>query len=138
MSPTTPFSTLARALARGTRPADLLPELHRELLAATGATRSIVLETTGAAGTYILSSGRGFTALDLPWIAGPEAQALADITAPGPRITSLATVPSLARHFGDTALVIPLRLAKRPTVLLVSTPHVPEETAVEAAARAAV
>ena len=80
MSPTTPFSTLARALARGTRPADLLPELHRELLAATGATRSIVLETTGAAGTYILSSGRGFTALDLPWIAGPEAQALAELT----------------------------------------------------------
>ena len=138
MSPTTPFSTLARALARGTRPADLLPELHRELLAATGATRSIVLETTGAAGTYILSSGRGFTALDLPWIAGPEAQALADITAPGPQIASLATVPSLARHFGEMALVIPLRLAKRPTVLLVSTPHVPEETAVEAAARAAV
>ncbi len=138
MSPTTPFSTLARARARGTRPADLLPELHRELLAAAGASQSIVLETTGASGTYILSSGRGFTALDLPWIAGEEALALTALTAPGVRIAPLATVPSLARHFGETALIIPIRLAKRPTVLVVSAPRVPRETALEAAARAAV
>ena len=139
MSPTTPFSTLARALARGTRPGDLLPELHREVLAATGASRSVVLETVGPSGDYVASSGRGFIALDTPWLRGEAARALTSLASAGPRIVSLASVLPLVKQLAATkALLVPITLAKRETILLVAAPNVPEAEALEAAVRAAV
>jgi signal transduction histidine kinase len=139
MSPTTPFSTLARALSRGTRLGDLLPELHRELLAATGGTRSVVLEAIGSSGEYIGSSGRGFPALDTPLLRGDAAQALTDLTRTGTGIVSLEAAPPLQEQLGaDRALLIPVGLARRPTILVVTAPAVPEAEAAEAAARAAV
>ena len=139
MTPTTPFSTLARALARGTKPGDLLPELHRELLAATGANRSVVLETVGPAGDYIASSGRGFIALDTPWLRGDAARALTALAQSGARIVSLTSVRPLAKQLAaEEALLIPITLAKRETILLVATPAVPDADALEAGARAAV
>jgi C4-dicarboxylate-specific signal transduction histidine kinase len=139
MSPTTPFSTLARAMARGMRPADLLPELHRELLAATGGNKSVVLETSLTSADYVASSGRGFDGVGTTWVRGEEAGRLADLAAEGPRVVLLSTIPALERHLETRhALVIPVKLAKRPTILIVGRPEVPEAEALEAAARAAV
>jgi signal transduction histidine kinase len=139
MSPTTPFSTLARALARGTRLGDLLPELHRELLAATDGTRSVVLESTGSSGGYVGSSGRGFPALDTPLLRGDAARALTELARAGPRIVSLAAAPPLQEQLGASdALLVPIPLARRPTILIVTSPAGPPADAIEAAARAAV
>jgi signal transduction histidine kinase len=139
MSPATPFSTLARALARGTRLGDLLPELHREVLAATGGTRSVVLESTGGSGEYVGSSGRGFPALDTPLLRGDAARALTELARAGPRIASLAAAPPLGEQLGaGDALVVPISMARRPTILLVMSPAAPLAEAVEAGARAAV
>jgi signal transduction histidine kinase len=139
MSPTTPFSTLARAMARGVRPSDLLPELHRELLAATGAARSVVLEAITATGDYIASSGRGFEGLETLYLSGSEGRELARRAADGAGVVSLSQLPTLARGLAtQTALLIPVGLAKRPTVLVAGRPGAPEEEALSAAARAAV
>src|SRR5687768_9842833 len=94
MSPSTPFSTLARALARGTRPGDLLGELHRELLEALGAARSVVLEAS-ASGDYVASSGRGFEELGTVWIRGAEAREFSQLTAAGPAVVTLSVFPAL-------------------------------------------
>src|SRR5688500_18013570 len=119
MSPTTPFSTLARAMARGTRPSDLLPELHRELLAALGAARSVVLASSPVSNDYIASSGRGFDGVGTAWVRDSEAQELSRIAAPGPAVVTLSTLPSLeARLQSRRALLIPVKLAKRPTILV--------------------
>ena len=139
MTPTTPFSTLARALSRGTRPGDLLPELHRELLAATGGNRSVILQAAGSSGDYMASSGRGFTSLDTPWLRGDAARALTGIAQSGPKLVNLASVPALAGLLAaETMLLVPIALAKRETILLVAAPAIPELEALEAAARAAV
>ena len=139
MSPTTPFSTLARAMARGTRPSDLLPELHRELLAALGAVKSVVLESTTTSSDYIASSGRGFDSVGTVWVRGDEAQELSQFAAGGPTLVSLSALPSLeTRLESRRALIIPVRLAKRPTILVVARPDVPESEALETGARAAV
>ena len=138
--PTTPFSTLARTLARGTRPGDLLPELHRELLAATGGRRSVVLEAVGApGGDYLAASGRGFAALETLSVRGPAALALRSLAGGGLRIVDLRTVPMLnAQLAADEALLVPITLARRETILLVAGPVLPEPEAMAAGARAAV
>ena len=145
MSPTTPFSTLARALAFGARPGELLPELHRELLAATGGLRSVVLEATAESGQYIASSGRGFDggenlpALGAVWLADSEASRFAERAARGPGLLDLALFPTLTRHLGaGSALIAPVSFTRRPTTLVVARPDVPEDTAIEAAMRASI
>lgn len=139
MSPTTPFSTLARALARGTRPGDLLPELHRELLAATGGCRSVVLEAAGPTGDYMATSGRGFTALDALWVRDVAADALRSLAAAGARLVDLTVAPVLAAQLAaDRALLVPVPLARRDTIVLVVGPDLPDAEAIEVAARAAV
>src|SRR5262245_10346074 len=106
MSPTTPFSTLARALAVGARPGELLPELHRELLAATGGVRSVVLEAANGSGGYVASSGRGFNGDEGPaplgsiWLDDEEASRFADRASRGPAVIDLTGFPALARHLG--------------------------------------
>jgi PAS domain S-box-containing protein len=138
MTSTTPFSTLARALGRGTRPGDLLAELHRELLAATGATGSMLLELTRG-GDYVATSGRGVGALDAVWLGGDPARALSELAARGPGIADLAGILPVAQLFDSaTALVIPIALSRRPALLLAASPAVPELVAQQAAARAAV
>jgi signal transduction histidine kinase len=139
MSPTTPFSTLARALASGARPADLLPELHRELLAATGGVRSVVLEASGDPVTFAASSGRGFPQLGTVWLAGADAERLAALAASGARLTVLDAASGVGRLLdSDRALIVPVSFTRRPTVLIVANPNVPEVQAIEAAARAAI
>jgi signal transduction histidine kinase len=145
MSPTTPFSTLARALAFGARPGELLPELHRELLAATGGLRSVVLEAAAESSTYIASSGRGFNddkglpSLGGVWLADTEAALFAGRAARGPALVDLDRFPSLRQHLGATsALLAPVSFTRRPTVVVVARPDVPDDTAIEAAMRASI
>ena len=147
MSPTTPFSTLARALALGARPGELLSELHRELLAATGGIRSVVLEAAAESGSYVASSGRGFNGgggeglatLGAIWLDDGEASRFAERAAGGPGLIDLAGFPMLARRLGAArALIAPVSFTRRPTVVLVARPDVPEETAIEAASRASI
>ena len=134
MSPGTPFSTLARALARGLRPADLLPELHRELLAVTGASRSVILESTIPPGAFLASSGRGFEGLTNVWLRDPEAQDLAQLAASGAQEIELSRFPTLEHRLGTrSALIVPVSIAKRPTVLIVARPELPREEALIAA-----
>lgn len=137
MSPTTPFSTLARAMTRGVRPADVLQELHQELMAATAADRSLVLEE-GPSGSFIPSSGRGFAALEALSVANEEARALSGLIAVGAGVRSLIVLPRLAAELGSTGLVVPIQLARRATVLIAAEPRVPEEEALAAGLRAAV
>ena len=126
-------------MARGTRPSDLLPELHRELLAGLGASRSVVLESTGPGSDYVASSGRGFDGIGTAWVRASEAQELSRLASEGPSVSALSTLPSLeARLESRRALIIPVRLAKRPTILVVARPDVPDSEAIEAGTRAAV
>ena len=126
-------------MARGTRPSDLLPELHRELLAALGAARSVVLESSGPGSDYIASSGRGFDGIGTAWVRDSEAQELSRVASEGPSVSGLSALPSLeARLESRRALIIPVRLAKRPTILVVARPDVPDSEAIDAGSRAAV
>ena len=126
-------------MARGTRPSDLLPELHRELLAALGAARSVVLESSGPGSDYVASSGRGFDGIGTVWVRDSEAQELSRVASEGPSVSGLSALPSLeARLESRRALIIPVRLAKRPTILVVARPDVPDSEAIEAGSRAAV
>ena len=126
-------------MARGTRPSDLLPELHRELLAALGAARSVVLESNAPGADYVASSGRGFDGVGTVWVQGAEAQELTRLAAEGSSIVGLSSLPSLeTRLQSRRALIVPVRLAKRPTVLIVARPDVADSEALEAGTRAAV
>ena len=126
-------------MARGTRPSDLLPELHRELLAALGAAKSVVLESAGPGSDYVASSGRGFDGIGTAWIRDSEAQELSRLAAEGSSVSGLTALPALeARLESRRALIIPVRLAKRPTILVVGRPEVPDSEAIETGARAAV
>jgi signal transduction histidine kinase len=145
MSPTTPFSTLARALAFGARPGELLPELHREVLAATAGLQSVVLEAAAESGHYIASSGRGFNggeslpALGAVWLADSEAVRFAERAAHGPGLFDLAAFPTLTRYLGaGSALIAPVSFTRRATALVIARPDVPEDTAIEAAMRASI
>jgi signal transduction histidine kinase len=126
-------------MARGTRPSDLLPELHRELLAALGASKSVVLESTGPGSDYVAASGRGLDGIGTAWVRSGEAQELSRMASEGQSVSALSTLPSLeARLESRRALIVPVRLAKRPTVLVVARPDVPDSEAIEAGTRAAV
>jgi signal transduction histidine kinase len=145
MSPTTPFSTLARALAVGARPGELLPELHRELLAATGGTRSVVLEAANESGSYVASSGRGFNdgeglaPLGSIWLDDGEASQFADRASRGPALIDLTGFPALARHLGaGQGLIAPVSFTRRPTIVVVARPAVPEDVAIAAGSRASI
>ena len=138
MTRTIPFGTLARALSAGVRTPDLLPELHRELLVATGGTRSVVLERVGLSDDYVASSGRGFGALGGTWAGADEALALADAIANGPVLSDLDRLPRLAHHLAtDRALLIPVPSPHRQIVVAVASPALEGTPAFDVAARAA-
>lgn len=138
MSPTTPFSSLARALARGTRPGDLLPELHRELVQVVAGAKSVVLEAS-ATGDYVATSGPGLDELGTVWIRDADAREFSRLAADGPTLATLGSVPSLeARLETRRALLIPVRPTPRHITIVVARPEVPDAEALTAAARAAV
>lgn len=128
---TTPFSTLARAVAAGAQPPDLLPEMHREVLAATGGLRSVVLQQLPRSDGYRATSSHGIDSPAGLWLRGDEGRSLAAAARPGPAI--LDVPPALAARVGPgRALVVPIPAAKHPAILVVASPAAPDQHALEA------
>lgn len=137
MLPPTPFSTLARAVAQGAQPADVLPEMHREILGACGGTASVVLQRARRSGEYQATSGRGFADLGGPWLPGAEASAFESQTADGPAVCDLAALPTIATRLGaPSALVVPLAGGGEPAYLVVAGSCLPRDKALEIGSRA--
>jgi len=125
----TPSSVLARLVARGTRPGNLLPELHRALLENTGGSRSILLERRNETAGYVGMSGRGFTDLG-EGIAGAEALELTAHAGDHPAVIDLAALPTLGRILrASHALVATVAGLRLTAVLAVGDPAIPEEQA---------
>jgi PAS domain S-box-containing protein len=136
MPRTAPSSVLDRLVAQGTRPGDLLPELHRELLASTGGSRSIVLERHG--NEYRATSGRGFGELGAR-IAGNEAFELTSRVTEYPAIIELGALPTLQRVLASArALIVPVVGWREPGVLAVGDPSAPDDQVLASASTASV
>jgi PAS domain S-box-containing protein len=120
MHPAAPLSTLARSVAQGTPPADLLADLHREVLLAAGATGSVVLQRVTRSGDYVASSGAGpFDVAGLR-LRGAEAKAIDALASDAPRSCNLRSIPSLRHVCGfDNAIAIGVAGTRRPACLLV-------------------
>jgi two-component system, NtrC family, sensor kinase len=111
---------MSRSAPPGLRPVDLLPELHRRLLEATGGLRSVVLRQTPN-GDYRAVSGRGFAELGDIWLDGAEAAAIDRLLDEGaPRATGLTPFPTLAlRLQAPDALLMPISPARTRTMVAV-------------------
>ena len=130
---TTAFSSLARAVAAGAQPPDLLPEMHREVIAATGARRSVILQRLPRQPEYAATSGCGIRDLGGHWMTAAEAEELA--AAAGAHASRLPS--SLASRIeAAEALVVPITPARHPSMLIVAAPSADAEALGNAAARA--
>ncbi len=143
MPPHPPFAILARSLAQGAQTSDLLLELHRETLAATGGVRSVILQRGSRSGDFTATSGRGFEALGGPWLQGPWAAALARLSdIDEPTLSKLDDLAPLRERLdAATALIISLTPCtghEPATFLIITDPSVPPERALEFGARARV
>ena len=137
MTLSTPFSTLARAVAQGIQPSDLLLELHREVLAATGGAASVLLQRTRS-GDYAATSGRGFDDLGGVWLRAREAGAIETQAADSPAIINFASSPLGERLNASTGLVVSIPGPGAGALLIVASPDVPAAEAHEIGARARV
>jgi PAS domain S-box-containing protein len=111
---------MSRSAPPGVRAADLLPELHRRLLEATGGIRSVLLRQSSN-GDYKAISGRGFADLGDAWLTGPASTAMDQLIAAGtPRTIQGDTVASLATRLGGgCVLIVPVGPARSRTALAV-------------------
>ena len=138
------FALLARSVAQGAQPSELLLELHREALAATGGGRSVILQRRGGSGHFIATSGRGFGDLGDVWLQGSWAAALARTTAPEhgeptPHLSTLDDLTPLRERLGAArALIVPLTGPGPETFLIIADPIVPPEQAIAIGAGARV
>src|SRR6478672_12624211 len=110
MSSHTRFSTLARAVAEGADPSDLLVELHRAAVTSLQASASLVLQRRGASDEYGITSSVG---VDNPAgyrLEQAAAAALLATTGDDPAIREPGEPGSLPGRPGsrDRALVVPL------------------------------
>lgn len=134
-----PLSALARGVARGTRPSELLADLHREVLLDAGAGGSLVLERVTRSGDYVASSGAG--ALDVTGmrLRGADAKVLDTLVSDTPRICDLRAIPSLLRTCGvDNVVAVGIAGTRRHACLLVSMNGQPTPELSSAIARARV
>ena len=124
MSLQTPFSTLARAVAQGGQPSDLLQALHRKVVEDTGGSRSVVLQPGGPPAGYTATSGHGFDDLGGIWLDGAEASALEESSAPHMAcVRNLTDLPGLRGRLNATdALIVPLTDAAPKAFLVVADP----------------
>src|SRR6185436_783653 len=122
----TPSAALAHAADPGAVGADLLPELHRELLSRLGASASALLLRSAHTGDYRLSSSafsppRESRARRQPAmrLSGAEAKLL-DLLGPEPAIHALTELPALGEWLGGPrrALIVPLAGGRRAYVAI--------------------
>lgn len=111
---------LARSVAQGTRPADLLADLHREVLMAAGADGSVVLQRVTRSGDYVATSGAGAFDITGLRLRGGEAKTLDGLIGDGVRNCDLRGMPTIRQACGfDAALAIGVAGTRRPACLLV-------------------
>jgi PAS domain S-box-containing protein len=138
----TPSAALAHAADPGAVAADLLPELHRELLSRLGAPASILLLRSAYSGDYRATSA----AFSPPRELGPGRQPMLRLSGAQARtldrlgaeaaIHGLAELPSLADWLGARrALIVPVAGGRRAN-LAVAADTLAESRALEAAGRA--
>ena len=133
----TPLVALARAVAQGAHPSDLLLELQRELRAAAGGDRSIILQPAGHSGSYSATSSHGFDETTGPWLSPADAAALESATAGGPRVCSRNELGVLAdRLNASQALVVSLPGPRPSAFLIVTDPTTPAEQTIDMASAA--
>jgi PAS domain S-box-containing protein len=123
MNPGPHSPTLARGVAQGARPAELLTEIHRNILLTAGATASIVLQRVTRSGDYVAPSGAGIVDLEGIRLRGAEARTV-DAFAGDTAVTrTLEDVPTLRARLG-TAVAITVGIAgtSRPSCLVVCAP----------------
>jgi len=136
MSPRIPFSTLARAVADGAQPAELLLEMHRDVLAALGGSASVLLERLVPSGPYVATSGRGFTDLGGAWLEAADAERLDRLAATGPALATLDGLAPLQHRLGSSqALVVRIAGPGAPGFLVVAAPAAPAPEALALADR---
>ncbi len=134
---TTAFSTLARAVAAGAQPPDLLPDMHREVLASTGGSRSVVLQKLPRRQDYVATSACGIRELGGPWMTSTEAEKLTAAAAAGQG--PVAVPRSVASRLdAPEALVVPISPVRHPSILVVAAPTADAGALGNAAARARV
>jgi signal transduction histidine kinase len=132
---TTPFSTLARAVAAGAQPPDLLPDMHREVLAATGGARSVVLQHLPRQPEYVAISAYGIRELGGGWVSVEDARTL--VSAATPEAASVRLPAALASRIeAAEALVVPISPARHPSILIVAAPTAASDAVRNAARRA--
>jgi hypothetical protein len=131
MTPHTRFSTLARAVAEGAQPSDLLVELHREVAAALRASASVILQI-GHSGHHSATSGIGVELSDGSWLSPEQAERLESTVGNAPRLCDGSELGSLAARLGaDRALVVSLKGPGPAAFLIVAAPKVPAPEALE-------
>lgn len=132
MSPHTRFPTLARAVAQGEPPADMLRELHRKIVAALRGSASVILQTVGHSGQYSATSGVGVDLSDGFWLARDEAAHLETTVGSTPRVCGAPELGTVPRRMGaERALVVSLKGSGPAAFLIVAAPGVPPADAIE-------
>lgn len=129
MHPAGPVSTLARGIAQGTPPADLLADLHREVLLEAGADGSVVLQRVTRSGDYVASSGAGRFDVAGLRLRGGEAKTIDGLVSDSARVCDLRKIPSLRHACNvDFAIAVGIAGTRRPACLLVcASPDAPPQ-----------
>jgi hypothetical protein len=141
--PSPPDNRLIRLLKGGTAMADLLPQLHEELIAAAGGVSSVLLLLDARTRELRPLSGYRVSSLPLdPWLSTPvEATAVREaIETGGPvALTDLpATAPALADALGaPNAVIAAVAVTSAdPAILVIGTAGDPSESLADAIAAA--
>jgi PAS domain S-box-containing protein len=125
MEPLTQFSTLARSVAKGARPADLLAEIHGDILATFGATASFVLQRVTRSGDYLASDGAGAAAVAGIRVRGAEAKAIDAFVGESATTRTLDTIPTLLARLGPAPIITSgIVGTRRPACLVVCSPAI--------------
>jgi PAS domain S-box-containing protein len=139
MNPHTRLSTLARAVAQGAQPADLLLELHRELVGAVQGTASVILQPAGDTGQYQATSGLNVPVPGGAWLDAAAAARLEAAVGTTPAVCGAPDLGGVPERMGTArALVVCLNGPGPPAFLLVGSPDVPDDEAIEAGSMAGV
>jgi len=137
MPRSTPFSALARAVAQGTRPTDLLRELHREVLAATGGSSSVMLQRSRS-GAYLATSGGGLEDLGGIWLRAGEAGGWETLAGDIASVIEFPPCVLRQRLNATSGLIVSIPGAASGAYLIVADPRIPEREIVEIGTRARV